>query len=196
MKSQKGFTILEMVLVTVSFSTLAVIAGSNALSGMERTRQKVTLTQIRQMAGAMQVFQKEFGGYPCAGMCDPRIQFVSSNYADTSNSPVIVPDLILSIPSADGWGEHYMYQSGPSGFSTPRLATGTIAEHFCLWSCASDRTDGGGNDGSSSGSSISIDWFFYYPSNRGTLETHCYQSDIVWGDSSFLQAPAGKQKKC
>jgi hypothetical protein len=27
----------------------------------------------------------------------------------------------------------------------------------------------------------------------GTLQTHHYETDIVWGDSSFLQAPEGKQ---
>jgi type II secretory pathway pseudopilin PulG len=193
---RKGFSILELLLVVASLSTVALVAGTQALDTMERTRQKVTANQMRQMAGAMQVFQKEFGGYPFSALTDPSVQFVVGNYADTSGSPVIVPDLIQFIPPADGWGIPYRFHSGPDPRITSRLMYGMLAEHYLLYSLGSDRAEGGGTDGSEPAWRIGVAWLTTTPINIGTPETHCYQSDIVWGDSFFLQAPAGKQKKC
>ena len=110
----------------------------------------------------------------------------------------LVPSLLQAVPPFDGWRMPFQYASGPDG-DVPNVSLGQVtAMHFIIYSFGQDMALGGGTDGSASAQDIQSAW----DSNPqptpipGTQQTHCYQSDIVWGDSSFEQSPDGKQTKC
>jgi general secretion pathway protein G len=197
MRRQKGFTLIELLIVVAIIGIIAAIAIPNLLDALERARQKRSVADIRSMVVALQNFRTDFGGYPystCNGDVVPKL----SGLTDKNGATVIVPDLIQSMPSIDGWNTAYQYFGGPDGAVQDSQLGKVVALHFCIFSAGADGANAAEPDGSASALVISPAWCSdpqpaVLP---GTRESHCYQSDIVWGDSSFEQSPEGKQKKC
>ncbi len=201
MKKVKGFTLIELLIVVAIIGIIAAIAIPNLLDAIERSRQKKSVSEVQSLAQALQAFSTDYGGYPptsvVANGSDPNAVLDGTVYFDAANSPAFEPDYIQAIPTADGWGVPYVLTVGPDGAQN-NLQLGTpVSQHFAMACYGSDMADGGGTDpGVDAFSNISTSWCANPPVAAGTLETHCYESDIVWGDSSFLQRPEGKQKHC
>ncbi len=197
MKKQEGFTLIELLIVVAIIGILAAIAIPNMLDAIDRSRQKRSVADIRTMVIVMQEFRTDFGGYPystCNGNVVPNL----STLDDKDGQMVIVPSLIQAIPSLDGWLSPFQYYGGPDGAVRNDSLGKVVAGHFCIFSLGDDGAPGGGTDGSASALDIAPAWCSAQQPGTipGTRSTHCYQSDIVWGDSSFEQSPEGKQTKC
>jgi len=76
------------------------------------------------------------------------------------------PDYITPLPNADGWSHPYLYGANKDASSFILMSTGSDGEQ--------------GSEG--------------VPEEYVT--TNCYQDDILWKGSAFLQAPEGKQRNC
>lgn len=213
MKKIKGFTLIELLIVVAIIGIIAAIAIPNLLDAIERSRQKRSTAEIKSMAGALQSFSTDYGGYPNdthngaidvtngAGLADP-------GFVDVQNSPAFTPDYIQALPVGDGWKTPYQYTaSAPIGgaIANPQLGE-TVSNHFVLGSYGNDVAPSVGA-GEVAGmcndyTTIATSWCVVppampvNPNANGNNELHCYATDIVWGDSSFLQAPEGKQKNC
>ncbi len=195
MRKQRGFTLIELLIVVAIIGIIAAIAIPNLLDAIERSRQKRSTSEVKSLANSMQSFSTDYGGYPNATHNgDPAVQWI---FNDAAGSPAIVPDYIQAVPPMDGWKVPYTFNSGvASATINPQLGE-TVCTHFTLGCMGNDRASGGGTDPGVAGyAAINAAWNVAAPTNAGTLQTHCYQSDIVWGDSSFLQSPDGKQKNC
>jgi len=194
MTKQRGFTLIELLIVVAIIGIIAAIAIPNLLDAIERSRQKRSTSEVKSLANSMQSFSTDYGGYPMGHDGDPAVTWL---FNDAVGSPAIVPDYIQAVPPMDGWKVPYLFNSNvPSATINPQLGE-VVATHFTLGCTGNDRADGGGTDvGVGAYATMATNWNAAAPTNVGTLQTHCYQSDIVWGDSSFLQAPDGKQKNC
>jgi general secretion pathway protein G len=194
MRKQKGFTLIELMIVVAIVGLLAAIAIPSMMSAIDRAKQKRSMADIRAMVMAMQVFEDDYIGYPF-GINGPTVPNLS-NFTDGSGSAVIVPSLIQTMPDLDGWRYPYQYYSGPSSGRSGSLGK-DVALHFVVYSLGADSRQGGGTDGSASATDIATAWCSNpQPAIPGVQATHCFQSDIVWGDSSFEQSPEGKQIQC
>ncbi len=197
MRKQKGFTLIELLIVVAIIGILAAIAIPNLMDALERARQKRGVADIRTMVIAMQTFRSDYGGYPPSPNNGPVVPNLSG-LTDANGATVIVPDLIQAMPQFDGWKGAFQYFSGPDGTAVNQELQTPVAQHFIIFSFGSDGAPGGGSDGAASALLIGPAWC----SNPqaavmpGVRDSHCYQSDIVWGDSSFEQSPDGKQTKC
>jgi type II secretion system protein G len=199
MRKQRGFTLIELLIVVAIIGIIAAIAIPNLLDAIERSRQKRSISECKSLASAMQAFSTDYGGYPSTAHAAPMAPAPWAAWMDASvpPSPAFVPDYIQAIPPQDGWKIPYLYNCGPDGvLANPQLGQVT-AGHFTLGCWGNNRADGGGTDPGVAGvAAVSASWNVAVPVPLGTLQTHCYQADIIWGDSSFLQAPDGKQKNC
>jgi len=85
----------------------------------------------------------------------------------------LTPDYIKSIPATDPWNKPYLY----AGVAT----TGT---DFGVASTGKDAT---------------VDlaaWGTISANSFVSLNTNCFECDIVWFDDGFVVKPEGKQQKC
>lgn len=197
MFKERGFTLIELLVVVAIIGILASIAIPNMLDAIERSRQKKSVAEIRTMVIAMQSFAVDFGGYPNSSY-NGEVHLNLINVRDEVGDPVIIPDLIQDFPKGDGWKAPYIYFAGPDGQDPRRGLEGNqpVAVHYCVYSLGLGSTPGGGTDGSAPAPDVVQNWCQEPQIIVGVRDTHCYESDIVWGDSNFQQSPDGKQRKC
>ena len=64
MRSQTGFTLIEIMVVVLIIAGLAYIVGTNVIGQGERAKEKQTVIQIKQFEQALQLFKFDNGFYP------------------------------------------------------------------------------------------------------------------------------------
>jgi type II secretion system protein G len=209
MRKQRGFTLIELLIVVAIIGIIAAIAIPNLLDAIERSKQKRTIADMNSMAGAIQSFATDMKGYPdFPGDVDPYIKFGGVDGAGwksnkgTVKGNIFIPDYIQALPAHDGWGYNYHYDGAPEPTTFNAVSNEAIgyntAMHFALWSGGNDgaNTAAGDDSGAADGATIAGSWCANPPVVAGTTHTHCYKTDIVWCDASFMQSPDGKQKDC
>jgi len=197
MGRERGFTLIELLVVVAIIGILAAIAIPNMLDAIERSRQKKSVAEIRTMVIAMQTFAVDYGGYPNSSH-NGKLYLTLPTILDTDGASIFIPSYIQRFPEFDGWNQPYYYYGSPDGGSgNPRIqGNETVASHYCVYSLGFDCAESNLPDGSAAASVVATNWCQATPVIVGTKETHCFESDIVWGDSSFQQSPEGKQKRC
>lgn len=64
MRSQGGFTLIEIMVVLVIIAGLAYIVGTNVIGRLEDARKEQTKIQIKQLESALKLFKVDNGFYP------------------------------------------------------------------------------------------------------------------------------------
>jgi len=197
MRRSKGFTLIELLIVVAIIGIIAAIAIPNMLDAIERARQKKSVGEIRATVIALQRFGVDYSGYPNSSHNGPLDQNLPM-LLDQDGDIIIVPAYIQAIPQIDGWGQSYSYFASPDGtVGNPKImGNEVLATHYCVYSSGSDRVEQPEPDGAAPATDVATNWCQLNPVPVGTRDTHCFESDIVWGDAQFQQSPDGKQKKC
>jgi general secretion pathway protein G len=108
MKSQGGFTLIEIMVVLVIIAALAYVVGTNVIGRLDKARIETTKIQIKQLESALKQFKLDNAFYPetqqglQALISPPTVGKVPQHYA---------PEGYLegdTVPK-DQWGNDFVY---------------------------------------------------------------------------------------
>ena len=163
MKREKGFTLIELMIVVMIIGIIAAIAIPNLMTAIERARQKRTMADMRTVATAWEARNVETGRFNAAGSEVPGVD----QLVDIDDlAYAISPTYIKSMPKTDGWKHPFeLYTSQSWGSIAPAAGYAIISP---------------GRDGRFTTAAVS----------GATTNFDC---DIVYSNGSFLQFPQGLQ---
>lgn len=131
-RSEKGFTLIELIVVIVILGLLAAVVGPKITGKLAQSKEKIAKIQITQIEGALQVFSFEIGRLPTTAEGLEALVSNPSN-SDTWHGPYLEKGL-----PKDPWGRPYLYRCpGVHGdfdlFSTGADGTEGTDDDVCSW---------------------------------------------------------------
>lgn len=124
--SERGFTLIELIVVLVILTLLAAVVAPNVIKHMMTSRSQVARIQISEFEGALEMFAFDMGRYPTTS---EGLEALVSNPGNVEawKGPYLKKGLPM-----DPWGKPYVYR-----------IPGTHGTAFDLFSYGPDGVEGG-----------------------------------------------------
>jgi general secretion pathway protein G len=162
--TQRGFSLIELLIVVAIIGILATMIIPNLLDAMQKAKQKRTVADERILGTAMFAWMTDEVGAAAAGAVATTVDL--NDYPPITHDDLrtlLVPVYIETIPVLDGWKKPYDYYVN---VDDPHAKT--------VLAIAS-----AGADGASAGPTYDV----------GGFDPTDYDQDIVWTDGYFARWP-------
>ena len=108
---QKGFTLIEVLIVVAVIGIIVAMLIPNLLDAMQKAKQKRTMGDIRITGMAMFSWVTDQAAAAAAGQSATTVSMSSygSMLSVSDLSTVLIPQYIQSVPVLDGWQSQYQY---------------------------------------------------------------------------------------
>lgn len=100
----KGFTLVELLIVVAIIGLIAAIAIPNLLNAVDKGKQKRTMSDLRAIGSAVEVYAIENATYPTAA-------------TPAAMKALIDPTYIKLMTWEDGWSNPIQVDSSPAGYT-------------------------------------------------------------------------------
>ncbi len=111
---QKGYTLIELLIVVAIIALLAAIAIPNLINALNRARQKRTMADMRAISEAVEMYHQDLSFFPVH----------TDVHADVLRGDLVI--YVKQFNGFDGWNHPFLYSSD--------------GENYTLVSRGSDRT--------------------------------------------------------
>jgi general secretion pathway protein G len=91
-RSEKGFTLIELIVVLVILGLLAAVVAPNVINKLSKGKSEIAKIQLKEFEGALQLFSLDMGRYP------------------TTSEGM---ESLVRNPGIDGWKERYLAKDVP-----------------------------------------------------------------------------------
>lgn len=105
---EKGFTLIEIMIVVGIIAIIAGIGTMAYLTAMERARQKKSMADIRLIASAWEARASDTRSFLVSGYTFPA---TDTPFDDLQKA--LVPTYLRALPRYDGWGNPLEFGAGP-----------------------------------------------------------------------------------
>ena len=108
MRKQDGFTLIELLIVVAIIGIIAAVAIPNMLNAIDRSRQKKTMADMRNIATALEEYGIDNNFYPLQ---------TSQGALSGSISAELSPRYRTTIPVMDAWNWNLQYGTTANGYA-------------------------------------------------------------------------------